>query len=65
DVGGDAQLVFDGYGMPDADGAIIIGHGSRRLAIVIDELTGEITIEEATTALQTELSVKGVAVDID
>ena len=65
DLGGDRELSFDGFGRPDADGAIIIRAGDRRLAVLIDAATGEITIEEATTTLQSELLVKGVMVAVD
>lgn len=65
DLGGDGQLVIDGFGFPDADGAIILAKGSRRLAVVIDATTGEFKVEEATPTLQTVLAGKGVTVNIN
>jgi prepilin-type N-terminal cleavage/methylation domain-containing protein len=65
DLGGDDTLTFNGFGLPDADGAIIVRAGDRTLAINIDLATGNITVEEANAALEAELIGKGLSVVMD
>ena len=38
--GGNAQLVFDGFGSPDTGGSVVIGVGNLRKTIDIDPVTG-------------------------
>ena len=65
DLGGDTLLAFDGFGAPDADGVIVVRSGSRRLAINIDAVTGEITVEEITAPLVTALQAKGLNITME
>ena len=44
DFGGDAEIVFDGYGMPDTDGFVLIQVGSRQEQIGVDADTGKASI---------------------
>ena len=44
DLGGDAELVFDGYGLPDSGGSVVVSVGSRRRRIDIDPSTGQTTV---------------------
>ena len=62
DLGGDGQLVFDGFGRPDADGVIIVRAGDLSQAINIDRATDTIVVADITNELVTELSVKGLNV---
>lgn len=55
DLGGDAQLVFNGFGDPDSNGAIIINTRQGKKAILIDSVTGEISISEVDEALDGKL----------
>jgi len=38
--GGDAQVIFDGFGAPDSTGSIVVGVGSYRRTITVDAGTG-------------------------
>lgn len=40
DFGGDAQLVFDGYGVPDSGGSLTLGLGGRTVTVAVDSQTG-------------------------
>jgi hypothetical protein len=45
DLGGDATLVYDGYGNPDSAGTIVIQLGQYTKRITIDPDTGAATIQ--------------------
>lgn len=40
DFGGDAQITFDGYGVPDSGGSIVIGIRRDRVTITLDPVSG-------------------------
>lgn len=40
--GGDAEVVFDGYGMPDSGGTIVIRSGTFQRTITVDADTGTV-----------------------
>jgi hypothetical protein len=40
DLGGDAEIVFDGFGLPDTGGTIVLQSGNLQRTIVIDGSTG-------------------------
>lgn len=65
DLGGDGQIVFDGYGMPDADGVVIVQVGTMQKSVDINGATGEIAIAEITPTYLTELSSRGLTVAVD
>ena len=43
DFGGDAEIVFDGHGVPDTSGSVVIQVGSRQEQIDVDADTGKAT----------------------
>jgi prepilin-type N-terminal cleavage/methylation domain-containing protein len=43
--GGDQELVFDGYGMPDSGGTVAVRAGQYQKAITVDPDTGEASIQ--------------------
>ena len=43
-LGGDGDLVFDGFGRPDSGGSITIANGGFQAVITVDALTGEATV---------------------
>ncbi len=43
DFNGDASLIFDGYGVPDGGGTVVIATGYQTRTITYDEKTGEAT----------------------
>jgi len=45
DLGGDSEVVFDGWGMPDSGGTIVVSSGSEQRTIVVDGDTGEVAIQ--------------------
>jgi prepilin-type N-terminal cleavage/methylation domain-containing protein len=45
DFGGDTALVFDGYGMPDSGGTVVVQSGQYQRTITIDPETGKATVE--------------------
>lgn len=49
DFGGDAELIFDGYGIPDSTGTIVVKSGTWQRTIKVDALTGAVTISEGGT----------------
>ena len=65
DLGGDAQLVFNGFGDPDANGAIIINTLQGKKAILIDSVTGEISITEVDEALDVKLLEMSLVVAVN
>ncbi len=44
DFGGDAVVIFDGYGTPDSDGAVVVQAGTEQRKIVVDADTGRVSI---------------------
>lgn len=44
DFDGATQVVFDGWGMPDSGGTVVVNAGSEQRTIVVDGATGEVTI---------------------
>ena len=65
DLGGDAELVFNGFGEPDSNGVIIIKTRQGKKAILIDAASGEITIFEVDAALDVKLLEKSLVVAVD
>jgi prepilin-type N-terminal cleavage/methylation domain-containing protein len=45
DFGGDAALVFDGYGAPDSGGTVVVQSGKHQKTITVDPETGKATIQ--------------------
>ena len=45
ELGGDAEIIFDGYGVPDTGGTITIQVGARTKAINIDADTGQLEFQ--------------------
>jgi prepilin-type N-terminal cleavage/methylation domain-containing protein len=41
DFGGDAKVVFDGYGVPDSGGQAVVGHGGTSATVVLDANSGQ------------------------
>jgi prepilin-type N-terminal cleavage/methylation domain-containing protein len=44
DFGGDAEVIFDGYGLPDSGGTIVVKSGPYQKTITLDGATGEPSI---------------------
>jgi prepilin-type N-terminal cleavage/methylation domain-containing protein len=45
DLGGDSEVVFDGWGMPDSGGTVVVSSGSEERTVVVDGDTGQVTIQ--------------------
>lgn len=45
DLGGDSQVVFDGWGMPDSGGTIVVSSGTEQRTVVVDGSSGQVTIQ--------------------
>jgi prepilin-type N-terminal cleavage/methylation domain-containing protein len=45
DFGGQKQVVFDGYGMPDSGGTVTIRVGTEQRVITLDVDTGEASVQ--------------------
>lgn len=45
DFGGDAQLTFDGFGIPDSGGFVIVQAGDYQYTIVVDPETGAAQVQ--------------------
>ncbi len=45
DFGGDKEIIFDIYGMPDSDGSVVIRVGSHVRTITIDAQTGKASVQ--------------------
>ncbi len=45
DFGGDAEIVFDGYGNPDSGGMVLIQAGHRQKTITVDGDSGRVTVQ--------------------
>jgi prepilin-type N-terminal cleavage/methylation domain-containing protein len=44
DFGGDAVIIFDGYGNPDSGGSVVIQVGDEQRTITVDAQTGRATV---------------------
>lgn len=47
DFGGDAEIIFDGYGIPDTAGTLVVRAGSHYKTLTLNVLTGRVTITDA------------------
>ena len=45
DFGGDAEVIFDGFGIPDTGGSVIVQAADVRKTIVLDKDTRKATVE--------------------
>lgn len=45
DFGGDAQLLFDGFGVPDSAGTVVVQSGRYQRTITVDPDTGEASVQ--------------------
>ena len=45
DFGGDAQVVFDIYGVPDSGGQVVVASGDWQKTITLDAETGAVTVQ--------------------
>ena len=45
DFGGDAEVIFDGWGLPDTDGQVILQVGDITKTVSLDEDTGKATVQ--------------------
>lgn len=43
--GGDAELLFDGYGCPDSAGTVVVQSGEYQKTVVVDPDTGEAKVQ--------------------
>ena len=41
DFGGDGEVIFDGYGVPDSGGGVVVEVGEYRRQVVVDAETGQ------------------------
>ena len=46
DFGGDAEIIFDGYGMPDSGGSVVIQVGDSQKIVTVDADTGRAAVSE-------------------
>jgi len=42
---GEAEVIFDGYGVPDSGGSVVIQVGNRQETVVVDADTGEAGVQ--------------------
>jgi len=45
DFGGDATVKFDGFGVPDSGGSVVVAAGGISVTVVLDANTGEAAIQ--------------------
>jgi len=45
DFGGDGEVVFDGYGMPDSGGSVVVQVGDYQRVVVVEADTGQARVE--------------------
>lgn len=50
--GGDARLIFDGYGVPDSGGSVVLGSGGNQATISVDPASGTATVQYTWIAIQ-------------
>lgn len=46
DFGGDTEVIFDGYGVPDSDGTIVIQVGSYQRTLTVNAQTGRVSVSD-------------------
>ena len=55
DFAGTTSVTFDGYGVPDNGGTIVIQSGNRQKTITVDGVTGRATISDGAVYIPPEL----------
>ena len=45
DLGGDAQITFDGFGIPDSGGFVVVQAGDYQYTVVVDPQTGAAEVQ--------------------
>ena len=45
DLGGDWQIIFDGFGIPDSGGFVIVQAGDYQYTVVVDPETGAVEVQ--------------------
>ena len=45
DLGGDWQIIFDGFGIPDTGGFVIVQAGDHQFTVVVDPQTGAADVQ--------------------
>ena len=45
DLGGDAEVIFDGYGVPDSGGTIVVQHAGVQQTIVLNAYSGRAEVQ--------------------
>ncbi len=55
DFAGTTSIAFDGYGVPDNSGTIVIQAGNRQKTITVDGVTGRATISDGVVFIPPEL----------
>jgi len=45
DLGGDAQIVFSGYGLPDSGGTVVVQSGGVQRTVLVDAQTGKAQVQ--------------------
>jgi prepilin-type N-terminal cleavage/methylation domain-containing protein len=50
ELGGDTEVVFDGYGLPDSGGTIVVAVGDYQKTVSLDADTGRVSISDGGTA---------------
>ncbi|MFQ5492211.1 MAG: Tfp pilus assembly protein FimT/FimU, partial [Phycisphaerae bacterium] len=45
-LGGDGELVFDGYGVADTDGSVTVGLNGQYVTVTLDSASGQITVSD-------------------
>ena len=45
DFGGDAEIIFDGYGVPDSGGSVVLAVGGQQRTITVDATSGKAKVQ--------------------
>ena len=45
DLGGDAEVIFDGYGVPDSGGTIVVEHNGVQRTVVLNADSGKAVVQ--------------------
>ena len=45
DLGGDSNVTFDGWGMPDSGGTIVVNSGVEQRTVAVDGATGQVSMQ--------------------
>ena len=45
DLGGDSEIIFDGFGIPDSGGSVVVQAGDYQYTVVVDPETGAAQIQ--------------------